>query len=233
MPHNIINLSIETSCGESSSFEHPNEKNKILHYLPNSIKTINVKTEFICFDSMNNMPNKIFILNIQEINDKKNNKLKLPKNMIFIISINCSKHNCDDMVEFLKIKTFRTSLILTCTEYFKNKADSLNKYYFSIIKNNNNMIDLVYNKYLCEIINCNKFSEDKLLKNTKYEKYLWVMISDNFVKIINSDDKSYNNHVYVVDNLIFSDKLSNKCKFICKKEIKLFMRIISDNCNFY
>jgi hypothetical protein len=234
MSNNIINLSIECDIIESiNDFERLYKLGKkILDYIPNSIKIINLSTFIAESLTLNNLSNKVKIINADNNYNCRDKNIKLPNHAIFIVSAKSlnddTYRNSRETNIIMKTKTFRTSL------KFYNKHESKNKFVFNVTMKNNNTdsVCITYNKYCNVIVKPEKYGIEylnNLSRHEKYKKYLWMMGCNNFVDIINhlNGEHSYS-HIekYVSDGIIINEnklKLGNNLIKNCQNIVNIFL----------
>ena len=160
--------------------------NKIIFYLPNSIKTITLETNM--FKYFKNIPNKCKIFKFSDfIKIDIPNKIKFPKNTIFIADKCNSNFNngslYSDIKKILKIKTSKT--FITFNAYYNEIPLSKKKYKCNIMSNNTNYYINIVTK---SEYTCNKLEnmlDKKCNKNGKHYELILDLNEINICKLRN------------------------------------------------
>jgi hypothetical protein len=202
----------------------------ITNMLPSSIKIINIGHSFLVHKKINNLPNNVIILNICG-NLTANDGIKLPKNIIFIVSaMNLAlvkKHiSCKYFANAFKIKTKKTKIFIG--EYHSKKST----YSYSVIKNSNmfefDFLCTDFTNYREKINNGDTIftiHQKAFKKNTNFFKYCLLTYNNKNHMRSNILDNNmitgeYESDVYC-DQIIYNQQ--TKISSIKNKEIFKFL----------
>lgn len=202
-------------------------KLNITNVLPSSIKIINISHSFSIHKKINNLPSGVIILNICD-NLTMNNRIKLPKNIFFIIKamdLAKKKFSFKYFANAFRIKTKKTKILIGRHDLKKSA------HLYSITKNSNtfDFLCIDYTKHIEKVYNDDTIftlHKETFKKNTNFFKYCLLIYNDKndiHANILDNvctgtTNTHYNQIIYNKKTKIFSAKNEEISKFLINIE---------------